>query len=121
MFKGPNGFGRLMNILMCIVQCVVLSVVIPLAVEQGMGITGVLTPVGFLQGFVLSYFVSYLWGDLLNAVVWGGKLAAAMHASGFAAHLIKSLVVAVVFITAISFSMAFVNNIVAGEIGRAHV
>ena len=116
MFKGPNGFGRMMNILMCVAMCVVLSVVIPLAVEAGLGITGVLTPVGFIQGFVLSYFVGYLWGDLLPAVVWGGKLAGALKARGVVAHVIKCLVVALVYITVISFSMAFVNNIVEGGI-----
>ena len=114
MFKGPNGFGRMMNILMCVVMCVVLSVVIPLAVEARLEITGVLTPVGFIQGFVLSYFVSYLWGDLLPAVVWGGKLAGVLKAHGIIAHVIKCVVVALVYITVISFSMAFVNNIVEG-------
>lgn len=114
MFKGPNGFGRMMNILMCVVMCVVLSVVIPIAVEAGLGVTGVLTPVGFVQGFVLSYFVSYLWGDLLPAVVWGGKLAGALKARGIVAHVIKCIVVALVYITVISFSMAFVNNIAEG-------
>lgn len=114
MFKGPGGFNRLINIEMCIVMCVVLSIVIPLAVEAGLGITGVLTPIGFLQGFVLSYFVSYLWGDLLPAPMWGGKLAGALHARGFLGYLIQVIVTALVFITVISFSMAFVNNIVDG-------
>lgn len=119
MFKGPNGFGRMMNILMCVVMCVVLSVVIPLAVEAGLGITGVLTPVGFIQGFVLSYFVSYLWGDLLPAVVWGGRLAAALKTHGIVAHVIKCIVVAFLYITVISFSMAFVNNVVEGGMAGA--
>lgn len=114
MFKGPGGFNRLINIEMCIVMCVVLSIVIPLAVEAGLGITGVLTPISFLQGFVLSYFVSYLWGDLLPAPMWGGKLAATMHLKGIAAYLVQVIVTALVFITVISFSMAFVNNIVDG-------
>lgn len=34
--------------------------VICVAVETDLGITDVLTPISFLQGFMLSYFASYL-------------------------------------------------------------
>lgn len=117
MFRGPAGFGRWINILMCIVMCIILSVVIPLVVEANYGITGVLTPISFVQGFVLSFFVSYLWGDVLPAPTWGMRLAGALHAKGFVGYFVKCAVTALVYISVISFSMAFVNNVVDGGMG----
>ncbi len=114
MFKGPSGFGRLMNLMMCIIMCAVLSVVIPLVIEMSTGATGMLTPMGFIQSFVLSLCVAYLFGDLLPAVSWGGRLAAAVKAKGAAAYVIQCLVVAVILITCIAFVMSFVNNILTG-------
>lgn len=114
MFKGPQNFGRMMNITMCVAMCAVLSFVIPLTVEMTYGISGVLTPINYLQGFVLSYFVSYLWGDLVPAVMWGMKLAGSMNLKGLLAHLVKCVVVALAYVTLIAFSMAFVNNVVEG-------
>ena len=37
MFKGLNGFGRLMNIFMCAAMCVVLCIIIPFVVEANLG------------------------------------------------------------------------------------
>ncbi len=114
MFKGPNGFGRLMNILMCVIMCAVLSVVIPLVIEASTGMAGLLSPVGFLQSFVLSFCVAYPFGDLLPAVAWGGRLAAAIGLKGALAYVLQCVVVSLVLITCIAFVMAFVNNVVEG-------
>ena len=76
MFEGPSGFGRIMNIFMCTIMCAVLSIVIPLIIECTTEATGTLTPIGFLQSFILSFCVAYPFGDLMPAVSWGGMLAA---------------------------------------------
>ena len=44
MFKGPQGFGRMMNILMCAIMCAVLSIAIPLIIEGATGAQGLLNP-----------------------------------------------------------------------------
>lgn len=94
MFKGLNGFGRLMNIFMCAAMCVVLCIIIPFVVEANLGVQGALNPASFLQSFVLSFCIAYPFGDLLPAVNWGGKLAASLHVKGVGAYLIQCLVTA---------------------------
>ena len=59
MFKGPQGFGRMMNILMCAIMCAVLSIAIPLIIEGATGAQGLLNPIGFVQSFVLSFCIAY--------------------------------------------------------------
>ncbi len=110
MFKGLNGFGRLMNIFMCAAMCVVLCIIIPFVVEANLGVQGALNPASFLQSFVLSFCIAYPFGDLLPAVNWGGKLAASLHVKGVGAYLIQCLVTALVLITCIAFVVSFVNN-----------
>lgn len=111
MFKGPNGFGRLMNIFMCVIMCAVLSIVIPLLIQQP------LAQISFLQSFVLSFCVAYPFGDLLPAVSWGAGLAGALHLRGFLMYLVQCVVVAIVLITCIAFVMSFINLILVGGMG----
>ena len=111
MFKGPQGFGRMMNILMCAIMCAVLSIAIPLIIEGATGAQGLLNPIGFVQSFVLSFCIASPFGDLVPAVAWGGTLAARMGASGPVAYLIQCVVTAVLLITCIAFTVSFVNNI----------
>lgn len=121
MFEGPSGFGRIMNIFMCTIMCAVLSVVIPLIIESTTGATGILTPIGFLQSFILSFCVAYPFGDLIPAVSWGGMLAEKIHAKGVLAYLIQCAVVALILITCIAFIVSTINNIlitgIEGTIG----
>lgn len=111
MFKGPQGFGRMMNILMCAIMCAVLSIAIPLIIEGATGAQGLLNPIGFVQSFVLSFCIAYPFGDLVPAVAWGGTLAARMGANGPVAYLIQCVVTAVLLITCIAFTVSFINNI----------
>ena len=74
-FKGPGGFGRVLNIVMCMVMCVVLSVII-LSTMQGVPgneTLPIFTLLGFGVSFLMSFCVGYVVGDLFPALSWGAQ------------------------------------------------
>lgn len=76
-FKGPGGFGRVLNIVMCMVMCVVLSVII-LSTMQGVPgneTLPIFTLLGFGVSFLMSFCVGYVVGDLFPALSWGASSA----------------------------------------------
>lgn len=112
-FKGPGGFGRVLNIVMCMVMCVVLSVIILSTVQ---GIPGneslpIFTLLGFGVSFLMSFCAGYVVGDLFPALSWGRKLCAVLHIENkVVAHIVSSLVLAFTLITLVSVSCVWMTN-----------
>ena len=106
-FKGPGGFGRVLNIVMCMVMCVVLSGII-LSTMQGVPgneTLPIFTLLGFGVSFLMSFCVGYVVGDLFPALSWGRKLCDAFHIENkIAVHAVSSFVLAFTLITLVSVS-----------------
>jgi len=124
MFKGPQGFPKIINACMNIIIGLVVGVVM-LSIVQGLpGNEGVpiLTPMGVLQSLALSFCIGYTGGDILPLMAWGQKLAGALHATGkWSSHIVISVVLGLGMAIVITFLVAFINNVLvsgmAGVIG----
>jgi hypothetical protein len=113
-FKGPGGFGRIVNIIMNLAMCSVLSFYVLFTVQNipGNEMIPILTPLGFFVSLVMSFGIGMLVGDLVPAMNWGIRLTQALHINNrVAAHFISVAVLAFVMITAISFICTWINNV----------
>lgn len=116
-FKGPGGFGRIVNGVMNIIMCAILSFYVLWTVQNIPGNEGlpILTPLGFFVSWIESFCVGMFIGDFVPGLAWGQKLAGALHIkNGIAAHCVSVLVLAFVMITSISFICTWLNNVQAG-------
>ncbi len=93
---------------------IALNIAVPLVIQGASDATGLLTPVGFLQGMVMGLLLGYACGDLIPAKMWGDKLAAKLNLRGISAHLVSCAVLALVFVTVLLFTISFINNVVSG-------
>ncbi len=113
-FKGPGGFGRIVNGVMNLIMCAILSFYVLWTVQglPGNEALPILTPLGFFVSWVLSFCVGMFIGDFIPALAWGQKLAAALHVKNrVAAHFISVAVLAFFMITLISFICTWINNV----------
>lgn len=113
-FKGPGGFGRIVNGIENLILCALLSFYVLWTVQNlsGNEMLPILTPLGFFVSWVLSFCVGMFIGDFIPALAWGQKLAAALHIKNkVAVHFVSVAVLAFVMITLISFICTWINNV----------
>lgn len=113
-FKGPGGFGRIVNGVMNIIMCAILSLYVLWTVQNipGNEALPILTPLGFFVSFVTSFCVGEFVGDHVPALAWGQKLAAALGVKNkIAVHFISVFILAFVMITSISYICTWINNV----------
>ena len=115
-FKGPAGFGRVMNIVMNIVLCSCFSTYalwaaqhVPANVDQP-----IFTPIGVFVSIVMSFCVGMTIADLFPSFLWGPKLADRIGLKGIAAYALAVLIVTIVMVTAMSFRCTWMNNVQRG-------
>ncbi len=116
-FKGPAGFGRIVNALMNLIMCAVLSAYVLWSVQNVPGNEGlpIFTPIAFFVSWVDSFCVGMFIGDFVPGLAWGNKLADALHVKNkVGRHFVSVLVLAFVMITSISFICTWINNVAAG-------
>ncbi len=113
-FKGPGGYGRIVNGIMNVILCAVLSFYVLWTVQNipGNEMIPILTPLGFFVSWVSSFCVGEFIGDHVPAMAWGQALCRALHIKNkIATHFISVAVLAFVMITSISFICTWINNI----------
>lgn len=113
-FKGPAGFGRIVNGIMNLIMCAILSFYVLYTVQNipGNEALPILTPLGFFVSLVESFCVGMFIGDFVPALGWGQKLAGALHVRNkVGAHFISVAILAFVMITSISFICTWLNNV----------
>ncbi|HWQ76622.1 MAG TPA: hypothetical protein VN441_15045 [Syntrophomonas sp.] len=109
--RGPQGFGRCVNIGMNVVLCLGISLYVLIFMQSQHPGAPILTPPALLQAFVSSFVVGYTMGDIIPAFTWGGKLVAALRVKNrLAAHFIVSIVLGVCYATSIFLVVSFINN-----------
>ena len=116
-FKGPGGFGRIVNGVMNIIMCAILSFYVLWTVQNlpGNEALPILTPLGYFVSWIESFCVGMFIGDFVPGLAWGQKLAAALKIkNGIAVHFVSVFVLAFVMITSISFICTWLNNVQAG-------
>ena len=121
-FKGPGGYGRIVNIIMNIILCSVLSFYVLWTVQNipGNEEIPILTPLGFFVSLVTSFCVGMVIGDLVPAYTWGQKFAHAIGLKGYwPCHLVACIIHALIMISAISFICTWFNNV--QQVGMAGV
>ena len=113
-FKGPGGYGRIVNGIMNIILCVVLSFYVLWTVQNlpGNETLPILTPLGFFVSFVTSFCVGEFVGDHVPALAWGQKLCDALRIkNGVARHFISVIILCLVMVCSISFICTWINNV----------
>jgi len=113
-FKGPQGFGRIMNLVILVIFCTIFSGVILFLAQHAPGneYAPIFTPLNFAIAFIESFAVGYVLADLLPIQAWNAKLLSALHVTNkVASALISTLVFDLVFCTIISFAMGWLSNI----------
>ena len=97
-------FGTIINIFVGVAVCLVLGLYIQYANDA-------FTPALILHGFVSSFFVSYVIGDLVPGKAWGDVLAAkaGLKEGSIAQHSVSTIVLAFCMVTPISFLSTYVG------------
>ena len=113
MFKGPAGFGRIVNIVMNVLLCAALNYYVLWYNQQLLGPdVPVLTLFGWFVSFVQSMFVGITFGDLVPGFAWGHKVAAALGVKNpTAAYVIACCVHALVLVSLISFICTWLASV----------
>ncbi|MEO1771013.1 hypothetical protein [Candidatus Enterococcus ferrettii] len=97
-------FGTIINIFVGVAVCLVLGLYIQY-------VNKAFTPELIFHGFVSSFFVSYVIGDLIPGKAWGDALAAkiGLKNGNFSQHLVSTIVLAFCMVTPISFLSTYVG------------
>lgn len=112
-FKGPQGFARIMNIVILSILCTVFSAFILFLTQHapGMETLPIFTPINFIIGFIESFAIGYVVGDLMPIANWNQKLLTALHVRNkIASAMIGTVTFTFIFTTILSFSMSFLSN-----------
>lgn len=114
MYKGPNGFGRLVNIIMNLIMGLCISIVILTAT----GAPWMVMPTILISAWFCSFIIGYTAGDLVPLNNWAMALSKALHAKSdsILAYLITALVFGLYFGTIILFGNALINNLATSGI-----
>jgi hypothetical protein len=116
-FKGPGGFGRIVNLIMSIIMGLALSVYVLWYTQNLPGNEGlpIFTGASYAVSCVVCLGVGYFIGDMFPCLIWGNMLAAKMGVKNkVVKHLVASVVLAFIFITCVSLIMVWVNTFQQG-------
>lgn len=96
-------FGAIINLFMNIIVGIILAF-------TALKLMNALSPMAFIQSFIMSLAVGYFVGDLLPAVEWGNKLADVVAGkNAFMRHLVSSVVLGFCLVIAISLICQFIS------------
>ena len=112
-FKGPAGYGRIMNIIMNLVLCSCFSAYALWVAQNVPANAGqpIFTPLGWLVSFVMSFAIGMTVADLIPSYIWGYRLAQRIGLKGWGAYALAVLVVTFFMVTIMSFLCTWINNV----------
>ena len=119
-FKGPGGFGRIMNICMNACMCSAFSFIMLWVAQQGVpeGVQ-VLTPAAYFVSFITSFGIGYVTVDLVPVFKLGNGAAKLLGLKGIGRYAAMVLVINLVVTTIIGFFMTFINML--GRVGLGDI
>ena len=112
-FKGPAGFGRIMNIIMNFIISLGITMCIMYLLQKATG-APLFTFANVIAGTVCGTFVGYVYGDIIPFPIWGIMLGMKMHAPRFVTYLIYCIITGLGMATLILPTLAFINNFGTG-------
>lgn len=115
-FKGPGGYGRVLNTFMNIIICGAMNFYVMWVIQnlpQNAGIP-ILTLEGYLAGFVMSFCCGYYIGDTVPGWMWGNQLAAKLKLGKIPAFVFACAFHGLCMCTLIPLLCNFINNFPAG-------
>ena len=109
-YKGPDGFGRIMNIIMNLFMSAAFSFVMLWLAQQRAGdMAQVLTPVNYLFSFITGFGIGYVVADLIPVFNIGKSAAEKLGLKGLPGYIVTILVLDLLLTTIISFLMTMIN------------
>ena len=111
-YKGPGGFGRIVNIIMNVFMCAVFSFVMLFVMQQRVGgAVQLLTPLGWFVSFITAFGIGFATADLIPVFAAGSAVARKLGLRGVPGYLVTVLVIDLIVTTIISFAMMFINSV----------
>lgn len=118
-YKGPGGYGRIVNILMNVFMCAAFSFIMLFIMQQRVGDQAqILTPVAWLMSFITAFGIGFTIADLIPVWRAGSAVARKLGLKGGPAYFVTVLIIDLIVTTLISFFMMMINMVErAGLIG----
>ena len=111
-YKGPGGYGRIMNIVMNLFMCTVFSLYMLWVQQQRAGdMAQIFTPLNFVISFITAFGIGYVTADLIPVFHAGDWVAKKLGLSGVPAYFVTVLIIDLILTTIIGFFMSFINTI----------
>lgn len=109
-FKGPGGFGRIVNIIMNIFMCAAMSFfMLWIAQQRAGGMAQILTPTAFIMSFITAFGIGFTTADLIPVFKAGDSVAKKLGLKGVPAYLVTVLVIDLIVTTIIGLLMTLIN------------
>ena len=110
-YKGPGGYGRIMNIIMNIFMCAAFSTFMLWTTQQRVGDAAqVFTPLGWVISFITAFGIGYVTADLIPVFKAGSAVANKLGLKGVPAYFVTVLVIDLIVTSIIGFFMTFINT-----------
>ena len=118
-YKGPGGYGRIVNIIMNIFMCAAFSTFMLWTTQQRVGDAAqVFTPIGWVISFITAFGIGFVTADLIPVFKAGSAVASKLGLKGGPAYFVTVLVIDLIVTTIIGFFMTFINTVErAGFVG----
>lgn len=110
-YKGPGGYGRIMNIIMNIFMCAAFSTFMLWTTQQRVGDAAqIFTPLGWVISFITAFGIGYVTADLIPVFKAGSSVAKKLGLTGVPAYFVTVLVIDLIVTSIIGFFMTFINT-----------
>ena len=110
-FKGPGGFGRIVNIIMNIFMCAAFSTFMLWTMQQRVGdMAQIFTPLGWVISFITAFGIGYVTADIIPVFKAGSFVAKKLGLKGMPAYFVTVLVIDLIVTSIIGFFMTFINT-----------
>ena len=111
-FKGPGGFGRIVNIIMNVFMCAAFSAFMLWTMQQRAGdMAQIFTPTAFIFSFITAFGIGYTTADLIPVFKAGSSVAEKLHLKGVPAYLVTVLIIDLIITTIMGFLMTMINMV----------
>lgn len=111
-FKGPGGYGRIMNIVMNIFMSAVFSAFMLWTMQQRAGdMAQIFTPTSFILSFITGFGIGYATTDIIPVFRAGSAVAKKLGLKGVPGYFVTVLVIDLIVTTILSFLMSMINTV----------
>lgn len=111
-YRGPGGFGRIVNIIMNVFMCAAFSFFMLWTMQQRVGdMAQILTPSAFILSFITAFGIGFTTADLIPVFSAGSAVARKLNLKGVPAYFVTVLVIDLIITTIMGFLMTCINMV----------